>query len=254
MASGRVTRADGKPIGIDGVKYQLRVAGNTAAGQAVAYAPQVAADGTWSVKLAPGVYHPPTCSVSVPFNGTAFNYDLVPSNDAGDVDATAGVTADFVWNAAGSNPRFRGAKPADPTRPTDWWGACCSIRWRGSYPGPGGQNVVLPPPAAGATCVFTAKPVGARIDGLPPAPLVWRRAVAKDDFVVTALNDIPPTSGGWDLTGLLAEPGKPDRPVTFQVGVSDAFEPAQHLDVKPAWTLSNYPCDLLQAVVVGPHD
>ncbi|HEX8914017.1 MAG TPA: hypothetical protein VF796_16840 [Humisphaera sp.] len=213
-AVGRVSRPDGSPIGIDGAKVDLTVVGNSAAGAKLAYLPKPAADGSWSTPLAPGVYHEPRGTVTVPFDGDVYTYDLYPAAEAGDVDSAKGVVGDLHWRTRGPLKRYE-LKPDAGTH-THWYGACPILQWDNAHEGPDGRKQHKVPEKT--TFVFTATPKGKLIDGSEGKPLTWTLGW---DALLTSikpnlLNDIPPAAGGWTITGKEVGPDGAERPLAFR--------------------------------------
>ena len=223
-AAGRITRLDGRPIGIDGVKYDLGVYGMSAAGEKFTYTPKPTADGTWSTKLTAGIYHAPTATMDVPFNGQTFRYHLVPTADLGDTDSVKGLTADFVWHVTG--PQDTHGAPPDPANATHWYGGTCPLIWSRAFTNAAGKSIYPDTPPVGATFTFTATALGKAIDGADPKPITWHQTF---DPVLSclgsgALNDLPPTMGGWRITGQERVPDGTVRPL--ELGLSTAQFPA----------------------------
>ena len=152
---GKITRPDGSPIGIDGVKYQLSITGIAGTGNNVAYTPTPKPDGTWSTKLAEGIYHKPHCKMTVPFAGDFFVYEAAPVADVPDTDSAEGIAGDFVWRISGPRPGY--ADHPDPANHTHWFGASCSVIWDVYYKDAKGK-VQQHRVADGTRFVFRASP------------------------------------------------------------------------------------------------
>ncbi|QOV88561.1 hypothetical protein [Humisphaera borealis] len=227
-ASGRITRPDGKPIGIDGVKYKMVVNGNAGSGNAIAYNPKPNPDGTWSTKLAEGIYHEPRGTMSVKFDGGLYTYDLYPTAEPGDTESAKGLAADFQWRISGPIKQYE--DKADPSNATHWYGASCRLNWNPIYgigEGKQGVHTVVDK----TKFVFTAKPQGKLIDGSDGKPLTWTLEWGASDFKPSLLHDLPPAVGGWRVSGTEITPDGKQRPLTIRLsGVSDKF--LAEVDVK----------------------
>jgi hypothetical protein len=229
VAAGRIYRPDGKPIGIDKAKYQVTITGVAGRGENVAYSPSPDAGGAWSTKLADGIYRAPRATAVIPFAGDVFNYVLVPTADVLETDSTAkGIVADFVWQISGPHKMYED-KP-DPGNHTHWFGATSSLVWNPTYPAGEGRQKSHEIPK-GTTFSFTATPKGKRIDGADGKPLTWTRGWDWALGVVpNTLNDMPPTTGGYRITGKAVAPDGKERPVLFnQVGAGETY--AAEIDI-----------------------
>ena len=210
LASGRITRPDGQPIGIEGVKYAMTVNGNAGSGNNISYNPKPNPDGTWSTRLADGVYHEPRGVMSVPFDGDLFKYNLYPTAELGDTDSAKGVAADFVWRIRGPIKMYE-AKP-DRSNHTHWYGASCRLIWDPIYVIAEGKQGVHKV-AEKTSFVFTAVPLGKLIDGSDSKPLTW--TVGWDALLASPkphlLHDLPPAAGGWRVSGKELTPDGKER-------------------------------------------
>jgi hypothetical protein len=231
MAVGRITRPDGKPIGIDGVKYDMIIVGNSGAGNEISYRPKPNPDGTWSIKLADGIYHEPRGKIQVPFDGDVYKYDLYPTFETGDTESAKGVVGDFHWRIRGPLKMYE-AKP-DPDNHTHWYGASARLVWNNTYSLPNGTQKSHNVPEK-TTFVFTATPKGKLIDGSESKPLTWKLGwyALVTSFKPGLLNDIPPAVGGWTITGKEVSPDGVERPVAFRLSGSGKEEYQQSVDVK----------------------
>ncbi len=229
MAVGRVSRPDGTPIGIDGAKYDLMVVGNAGTGNQISYRPKPDADGTWSTKLADGVYHEPRGTVKIPFDGDVYLYHLYPTVEAGDVDSAKGVVGDLHWRIRGPIKMYE-LKP-DPGNHTHWYGACPIVSWNNTYRVGETQKSHKVPDKT--TFVFTATPKGKLIDGSEGKPLQWTRGWKSllTSIEPNLLNDIPPAIGGWTVTGKEVAPDGTERPLAFRFHTDpETYNPS--IDIK----------------------
>jgi hypothetical protein len=232
-ASGKITRPDGKPIGIPGVTYDLYIHGISGAAEKVSYSPKPNPDGTWSTKLVGGIYHAPQCSAKIPFAGGTYTYHLIPTADLGDIDAEKGMVADFTWKMTG--PCNNDGQRPDPANATHWIGGSCSLIWDRNYSDAAGK-VLSNIPSDGAILRFTAVPKGKAIDGSDPKPIVWDRGydTLLSSVKPSALNDMPPTEGGWTISGKEVLPNKTEKPLLLTISTERKFAPTVDITLSPA--------------------
>jgi hypothetical protein len=215
--TGKITRADGSPIGIPGAHMTVGIDGVAGIGNNVEYAPQVADDGTFSTPVASGIYHQAQATLRIPFNGSMYIYGLVPTTMMGDMQSDPGIVANFAWHISG--PVWMYKDNPDPTNFTNWYGGSCTLQWDNIYPDARGalQQFAIPVDAA---FDFTATPIGKAIDGSDPKPRAWQSKWAAMGLTVTVLNDMPATSGGWHITGKETDPDGKTYPVIFELAIN----------------------------------
>jgi hypothetical protein len=216
---GKVTRADGSPISIPGVHITVTVNGVAGTGNDVTYLPQVDANGTFSLPLASGIYHQVLATIKVPFNGTFYYYNLVPTTMTGDTQSDAGIISDFSWHVSG--PLWTVKDSADPTNFTQWYGGCCTLQW---------FDVEVP---VGAKFVFTGTPLGTAVDGSDVKPLNWTCTWGPLGLAPTVLNDMPATSGGWHITGKETDPDGKTYSVGFKSPVTQQYVAGADIQFQP---------------------
>jgi hypothetical protein len=199
IISGWITRTNGTPVAIPDATITVIITGVSGPGENVSFTPAVAADGTFSIRVPSGIYHPTQASLKLHFDGTLYIYNLIPTTMLNDSQSDAGLVCNFVWQISGPQPALKDM--ADENNYTNWSGIGCGIDWATTYMDTKGQIHNLDVPD-GSKAIFTVTPNGKLIDGTDGKAITLTRSAAGQ----TALTDLPPATGGWHITGKMTHP------------------------------------------------
>lgn len=229
--SGRVIRPDGKPIGIEKVKFKITIAGIAGQGDRVAYHPEPDGQGQFSVKLAEGIYKQPYGTVTIPFDNGPYTYTLYPRTEITSAESARGIACDFEWRITG--PTKQDETKPDPANHTHWYGGTSVITWEQNYVVDGKTRAHEVP--AGTSFLFTATPKGKWIDGSDGKRLTWKREWHPTFGVRPGtLNDIPPAAGGYTVTATEITPEGKERPLILnQLGKGDSYVRQLDMVIEP---------------------
>lgn len=191
--TGQITRADGSPITLPGVEFEININGVTAVGENTSFHPPVGPDGTFKLKLPQGLFYPPYGTITFPFEGKKYITALDPINPGkGTRESAAGITQNFAWRMTGPKPRLIGAKPNDVNNATDWFGISIPLIFE-VYRNDTGQ--VQQPLPDGSRLIWQLRPLSNLIDGSEAKPLTVERQWNPNAYPqVQPLNDLPPAN------------------------------------------------------------
>jgi hypothetical protein len=201
--SGKVTDTSGKPL----ANAEMRIVGDTLAGQEASVFPRTGADGTYSVQVADGNYGI-TGEYTTTFNGKDFKFQLHPKDglDGATFPSAPGVARDFEW-------RLKGPRPGTAAQATEGFhfyggevvntvvdlGNDCTICDTFSKETPNGF-----------TAEVTFTPQGALADGTAGAPITSTYEVKSKTARFWSQVDIP--LGRYTVTARILKPGADPRP------------------------------------------
>ncbi|QOV89774.1 hypothetical protein [Humisphaera borealis] len=225
--TGRVTRADGSPITLAGVKYQVNINGVTAVGENNNFRPPVAADGTFKLKLPQGLFYPPFGTITVPFEGKNYLIELDPADPfAGTRDGAPGIAQHFLWRLTGPKPR---ATNPDVNNATHWYGITIPVNFQG-YRADTRQTVK--PLPDGSKVTWTLKPTSKLMDGSEAKPLtVERKWTATPMFMMDALNDLP--AANYEIGAVATLPDGSTKTVLVEEFAERKYKPTMKLILQP---------------------
>ena len=209
---GKVTGADGKPIGALVKDIAIVISGVSEAAEKVSYTPAVKADGTYKQKVSPGQYVFNPATITVTYNDAEFRLPLEPvgGNWNKNQDAADGIVQDFVWKPTGATP-YGASNGKDPGNATHWYGLNVGIAFDGYRDDIGKVPVVIPDKSK---LTFTLKPAGKAIDGSEPKPLTLERTYDSKSYTSLDLNDLLPAP--YELTGTVTPPDGTTKPLLLQ--------------------------------------
>jgi len=228
-AAGRVTTVDGSRLGGKLEEVVLSINGISIAGERVSYSPELADDGSYRQRLAPGQYRFGTGAVTARLGEREFRLPLEPVGERWNRnrDAADGIAQDFVWKTTGPTPYGRSSGP-DANNHTHWYGAHVRAAWQTWR---ADINKGTTPPPAGSRLRFTVRPLSPTVDGQQLAPFVverdWDPRTGNKD-----LNDLPPAD--LEITGVVVLPDGSSKPMRFQGrGDYPNFKPALQAPLTP---------------------
>lgn len=204
--SGKITDSAGKPI--EGA--EVRIYGTTSAGEDVSYYPKSGADGTYSTRVADGVYSV-GASLTRDYSGRSFEFTLHPTdNTDNEFDSRGGIARDFVWKLSGFEPG--GLKE----NYFSYYGNTVHMNYS---PPENAQSYQIPFPDE-SVATFTLTPTGPLADGSQGQPVTFERTVADLKRSTGALDDtyelydIP--LGPYTIAGTLKTPEGTSVPLGFR--------------------------------------
>ncbi len=228
VVSGKITDSAGKPI--EGA--EVRILGTTSAGEDVSYYPKSGADGTYSTRVADGVYSI-DASLTRDYSGRSFEFTLHPTdNTDNEFDSQGGIARDFVWKLSGFEPG--GLKE----NYFSYYGGNIQM----SYRTPDDAQFYGIPYPEESVATFTLTPTGPLADGSQGKPIKFERTAADLDRSDGAIDDtsnlydIP--LGPYTLTGTLKTPDGTSVPLVFRTAYTqEQFAPSVEVNwTKPAIT------------------
>jgi hypothetical protein len=233
--TGRITMADGSPISLKGVTYDITIAGVTAAGELNSLHPIVDPDGTFKLRLPFGLYHPPFGTITYPFEGKEYTVKLDPVDPArGTREGTQGIAQNFVWRLTGPRPGKRNPQVDDANH---WFGITIGQVFQ-QYRRDTGQSIKALPP--GSDLTWTLRPISKLMDGSDAKLLIVERK-GHDRLVDRwdSLNDLPPAN--YEVSGVARLPdGSTKRlllaftPGTYKATATLILEPElRYGDIRP---------------------
>ena len=214
---GSVLGPDGGPIRAPGAVVTVSVAAVTGRGESVSFSPPVAADGTFDMKLIPGIYHAPYADMQLPVaGGKSYRIRLHPiPYDMKDTPSEQGLVRDFQWRLTGHIP----GRDPDPSDHTRWYGGSVKMLFQ-TYREDTGKSVKQPP--AGTKATFTLVPKGPLLDGSAAKTLTFERAYGWSGLDQGNLQDIPVAD--YTLTGFETLPDGTRRPLLIQKAYKEFVE------------------------------
>lgn len=231
--TGRIVRADGSPITTPGVKFSIIIAGVTGVGENNTFRPDVAADGTFKLKLPPGYFKPAEGQIIVPFEGQTYSLWLHPVNSfEGTRESTPGIRQDFVWRLTGPRPNI--FRDPSPNTAGDWYGSLVPMSSTGFR-----NDIMQPvkPLTAKSKIVFTFTPTSRLVDGSEAKPVTLERTLRMDGEV-DGLCDLPPAS--YEVSAVATLPDGTTKLLLMQDEVSTAYEPTARVTLIPGILTNHY--------------
>ncbi|MCC6414613.1 MAG: hypothetical protein IT582_01720, partial [Opitutaceae bacterium] len=229
VIAGRVTMEDGSPLRGDIQDVVISISGVSGAGEKVSYTPVVKPDGTYSQKVAHGMYSFSTnlfCYVVIMYGDIEFRLPLehVGRNWNKRQDSEEGIVQDFVLKFTGPTP-YGKSEGLNIGNATHWYGLSIGMS-AGTYRNDINASAFKIP--AGTKLTFTLKATGNGIDGRPiPGPITLER-VYKDRYESLDLNDLMPAP--YEVTGTATLPDGTTKRLLFQ-------GPGDYPNYKPALSL-----------------
>lgn len=216
VIAGRVTMEDGSPLRGDVKDVVIGISGISGRGENVSYTPIVKPDGTYSQKVASGLYSFSTglfCYVIVMYGDIEFHLPLehVGRNWNKRQDSKDGIVQDFVLKFTGPTPygKSSGLNIGDAGH---WYGQCIGMSADSYREDIKASAFKIP---AGTKLTFTLKATGPAIDGSRiPAPVTVGR-VYEDRYASLDLNDLMPAP--YEVTGTATLPDGTTKPLLFNV-------------------------------------
>jgi hypothetical protein len=231
--TGRITLADGSPITLPGVEYSVTIDGITAVGERNSLQPPVDPDGTFKLKLPPGLFKPAYATITVPFEGKKYCLHLDPVKPVkGMRDGVAGIGQNFVWRLTGPRP---GVLNPDINNATDWFGSTIPLIFR-TYRDDIKQGVKPLPDRSKIT--WTLTPTSKCIDGSEGKPLTVERTWREGAGSFDALNDLPPAN--YTVAAVAKLPDGSTRRLLLDDIDDRRYKPSVKLILEPYGTLSHY--------------
>ena len=204
-ATGLVSLPDGAPLQGDVREIIVVIYGVTMAGANVTLTPVVGPDGRYRQKLPEGLYSFGTGEAKFGFNNREFVLPLEPVGNLWQKrrPGDEGIVQDFVLRLIGPTPAGQAAG-LEVDNATHWYGVTIGLQWqtyrqdlRKTARAPGGITQL----------VFTCRPTGPGLDGLPVATftreLRWDPKRTTPDVI---LNDLPPAD--YEITGEAIQIGR----------------------------------------------
>lgn len=230
--AGRVTFADGSPIRLPGVQYDITIGGTTEVGEAGNFKPEVAPDGTFTLRLLKGLFKPPYGFITVPFEGKKYRLHLDPvAPFTGRREGAAGIAQNFIWRLTGPQP---GALNPDTNNATHWFGSTIPLVF--SIFRDDISQVVKPLPG-GSKITWALKPISKCVDGSEIKPFTvartWREGGSFD-----ALNDLPPAN--YEVAAFATLPDGSKKLVVLKDMDDRRYKPKVKLVLQPDENLSHY--------------
>ncbi len=230
VIAGRVTMEDGSPLRGDIQDIVIGISGVSGAGEKVKYTPVVKPDGTYSQKVAHGMYSFSSdlfCYVVIMYGGTEFHLPLehVGRNWDKRQDSEDGIVQNFVLKFTGPTPygKSNGLNIGDAAH---WYGLSIGMSADTYRNDINASGFKIP---AGTKLTFTLKATGNGIDGRPiPGPITLER-IYKDRYESLDLNDLMPAP--YEVTGTATLPDGTTKRLLFQVKYA-VYSPVLSLPVK----------------------
>lgn len=232
VIAGRVTMEDGSPLRGDIQDVVISISGVSEAGERVSYTPVVKPDGTYSQKVAPGMYSFSSslfCYAVMMYGDTEFHLPLehIGRNWNKRQGSEDGIVQDFILKFTGPTP-YGKSEGLNIGNATHWYGLSIGMRASG-YRDDLKHSAPFPP--AGTKLTFTLKATGNGIDGRPiPAPVTVER-VWQDNYTIVDLNDLMPAP--YEVTGTATLPDGTTKRLLMQgPGDYPHYKPALSLPLK----------------------
>jgi len=225
--SGRITQADGSPITLPGVKYQVNMSGTAEVGQSTNFRPTVATDGTFSLKLPAGNFYPPYGYITVPFEGKNYLCDLDPVDPTdGARDGAPGIVQNFRWRITGPKPL---ARNPDVNNATHWYGITIPVLFRSFR---ADTEQVIQPLPDGSKVTWTLKPTTKLLDGSEAETLtIERKWNGFPMSSMDALNDLPPAN--YEISAVATLPDGSTKTVLVEEFSERKYKPTMKLILQP---------------------
>ena len=231
--TGRVTLADGSPIRVPGVEYRITIAGVTAVGENNTFEPPVGPDGSFKLRLPPGLFKPAYGTITVPFEGKKYTLDLDPVDPVKATRESAeGIAQNFVWRLTGPKP---GAPNPDVENATHWFGSSVRLIFQ-AHRADTGQNVK--PLPDGSKITWTLKPLSKLLDGSEAKPLTVERKSHERVSAFDALNDLPATN--YEVSAVASLPDGSTKRLLLEDMEERRYKPAIKLVLKPSGNSNHY--------------
>ncbi len=229
VIAGRVTMEDGSPLRGDIQDVVIGISGVSGAGQEVSYTPVVKPDGTYSQKVAHGMYSFSSnlfCYVVIMYGDIEFHLPLehVGRKWSKRQDSEEGIVQDFVLKFTGPTP-YGKSEGLNIGNATHWYGLSIGMS-ASSYREDIKQSVPMPP--VGTKLTFTLKATGNGVDGRPLAAPVTLERVWQDRYTSVDLSDLMPAP--YEVTGTATLPDGTTKRLLFQ-------GPGDYPNYKPALSL-----------------
>jgi len=231
--TGRVTLADGSPITVPGVEYRVVIAGVTAVGESNTFQPPVGPDGTFRLRLPPGLFKPPYGTITVPFEGKRYSLWLDPVDPVkGTRESAPGIAQNFVWRLTGQKPDVRNP---DVNNATHWFGSTIPLiasEFRNDI----GQKVA--PLPDGSKIAWTLKPTSKLIDGSEGKPLTVERTWRAGGSGFDALNDLP--AANYEVSAVATLPDGSTKTLLLTDLEDRRYKPKARVTLQPEEALHHY--------------
>jgi hypothetical protein len=225
--TGRVTLADGSPVTLPGVKYEITINGVTAVGERNSFRPKVGPDGRFKIKLPQGQFYPPFGTITFPFEGKNYVLPLHPIDPFEDTrDGGPGIVQNFAWRLTGPKPQILNP---DPSNATHWYGITIPLLYQVYREDTKESQRPLPD---GIKLTWTLTPTSKRIDGGEAKPVTIERTLGERASVFDKLHDLPPAN--YDVTAVATMPdGSTKRVLMLADGITGAYRPKVNAPLEP---------------------
>jgi hypothetical protein len=231
--TGRVTFADGSPIRVPGVEYEITINGVTAVGENNSFQPEVRPDGTFKLRLPQGLFRPAMGWIRVPFEGKSYSLWLEPVDPyKATRESAPGIVQNFVWRLTGQRPN---ARNPDAANATHWYGSTIPLI-AAIYRNDISQTVK--PLADGSKIAWTLTPTSKLIDGSDAKPLTVERTWRSGALVFDALNDLPPAN--YELSAVATLPAGSTKTLLITDLEDARYKPKAKLKLRPDEALHHY--------------
>jgi hypothetical protein len=231
--TGRITFADGSPITLPDLEYEITIAGVTAVGENNVFKPSVGPDGTFKLRLPEGLFKPPYGTIMVPFEGKKYSLWLDPVEPfKGTRESSSGIAQNFVWRLTGPRPHTRNP---DVNNATHWFGS--SIRLiPSSFRNDIGQKVT--PLADGSKIAWTLKPTSKVIDGSDGKTLTVERAWRTNGSGFDLLNDLP--AANYEISAVATLPDGSTKTLLLTDLEDNRYKPTAKMVLEPEEAMYHY--------------
>lgn len=236
IIAGRVMMEDGSPLRGDIKDVVINISGVSGAGEKVSFTPIVKPDGTYSQKVASGLYSFSTglfCYVVLQYGDIEFHLPLehVGRNWDKRQDSEDGIVQDFVLKFTGPTPygKSNGLNIGDAGH---WYGESVGMKADSYREDIKASAFKIP---AGTKLAFTLKPTGPGIDG-QPAKTVTVERVYEDPYGKLDLNDLMPAP--YDITGTATLPDGTTKRLLFNIKYA-VYGPVLSVPLKKDDTFGN---------------
>ena len=223
--TGRITSADGTPIALPGVEFEVNMNGVTAVGENNNFRPPIAADGTFKLKLPQGLFYPPYGTITFPFEGKKYIAELDPVSPLkGTRDGAPGIAQNFVWRITGPRPR---ALNPDINNATHWYGITLPTIYA-TYRSDTQQSTK--PLPDGTKIVWTFKPTSKLVDGSDGKTVTFERMYSAMSSL-DSVNDLPPAD--YEFSAIAILPDGTTKPALVEEFSERKFKPTATLKLQP---------------------